>query len=306
MKIAIVGAGAMGCLFGARLARAGHPVTLVDTDPRTVAALAGRGVRLWEGDTPVDVPVGAAAGGAAAGPAELVLVLVKAPHTRAAAASLPALFGPTAHVLTLQNGLGAADLIAEAVGGERVLVGTTAQGATLLGPGEIRHGGAGDTLLGPYRGAAPETAGAIAAALTGAGLPARAVADPWPAVWRKLAVNCGINAVAALTGTRNGQLAEIPEAAALLADAVAEVAAVARVAGVDLGEPAALADAVLAVARATGTNRASMGQDVDRRARTEIEFINGAVVREGERTGVPTPVNQTLARLVKTLEATFP
>jgi len=124
-------------------------------------------------------------------------------------------------------------------------------------------------------------------------------------VWRKLVVNCGINALSALTGLLNGRIPEIPEAAAVLSDAVAEAAAVSRAAGVDLGDPRALARSVLDIASATGANRASMGQDVDRKSPTEIEWINGAIVREGERLGVPTPVNRTLTRLVKTLEAGF-
>jgi 2-dehydropantoate 2-reductase len=304
MKIAVVGAGAMGCLFGGFLARAGEDVALVDVAPAAVEALNRRGVRLWEGEDARDVPVRAVSDPAAAGPADLVLVMVKAQHTAGAAGSLKPLLGPGTAVLTLQNGLGASDVLARAVGAERLLVGVTAQGATLLAPGEVRHGGAGETVFGPSAPAGPNPE-PFAAALSRAGLPARAVADPWPAVWRKLAVNCGINAVAALTGLRNGRIPEIPEAAAVLSEAVREAAAVARAAGVDLGDPAALVEAVLAVARATGDNRASMGQDVDARRPTEIDFINGAVVREGEHRTVPTPVNHTLTRLVKALEAGF-
>lgn len=304
MKIAVVGAGAMGCLFGGFLARAGEDVVLVDVAPGAVEALRRRGVRLWEGEDARDVPVRAVSDPATAGPADLVLVMVKAQHTASAAASLGPLLGPDTAVLTLQNGLGAADVLDRAVGVERLLVGVTAQGATLLAPGEVRHGGAGETLFGPSAPGGPNPE-PFAAALSRAGLPARAVSDPWPAVWRKLAVNCGINAVAALTGLRNGRIPEIPEAAAVLSDAVLEAAAVARAAGIDLGDPHALVESVLAVARATGANRASMGQDVDARRPTEIEFINGAVVREGERRALPTPVNRTLTRLVKALEAGF-
>ncbi len=291
----------MGCLFGGALARAGHRVTLVDPDPATVAALTTRGVRWWQGERWEDIPVGATREPAAAGPADLALVLVKAPHTAAAAAGLPALLAPEAPALTLQNGLGGGEVLAACLGADRVLVGVTAQGATLLGPGEARHGGRGETVLGPCRGVSPAAEG-VAQLLDGALGPARAVADPWPLVWRKLAINCAINPLAALTGALNGELPVRPEAVALMAAAVGEVVAVARGAGIDLGDPEALVRAVLGVARATGANRASMGQDVDRGRPTEIDFINGAVVREGRRCGIPTPVNQTLAQLVKTLE----
>lgn len=304
MRIAVVGAGAMGCLFGSLLARSGEEVVLVDVMPETVAALRQRGVRFHEGAQVSDVPVAAVEGARAAGTADLVLVMVKAQHTASVAAGLGSLLGPRTQVLTLQNGLGGAQVLAEHVDAQRILVGVTAQGATLVGPGEIRHGGSGESVLGPYSlpGADPEPAVRV---LTRAGLPARAVSDPWPAVWRKLAINCGINPIAALTGVLNGQIPGIEEGAGVLADAVREVAAVARVAGVDLGEPDTLVRQVIDVARATGSNRASMGQDVDARRPTEIDFINGAVVREGERLGVPTPVNRTLTRLVKTLESTF-
>jgi 2-dehydropantoate 2-reductase len=295
----------MGCLLGGLLARAGEDVVLVDSGAAHVEALTRHGLRLWEGEEAVRVPVLALLAPAEVRPAELVLFLVKAHQTRSALPSLPSLLAAGGAVLTLQNGLGAADLLVEAVGAERVLVGVTAQGATRLGPGEVRHGGSGETLVGAYCGANPRAEEA-AGVFGRAGLPARAVADVWPAVWRKLAVNCGINALTALTGIRNGRIPETPEAAALLADAVAEAAAVAKAAGIDLGDAGALAEHVLGVARATAVNRSSMGQDVDRRSPTEIDFINGAIVRQGARLAVPTPVNATLARLVKTLEATFP
>ncbi len=304
MDIVIVGAGAMGCLFGAHLARSGNRVTLVDVDRATVRALKERGVRLHRDGGVEEVPVGAASPDEPVAVPALVLVFVKTPHTRSALPAVRSLLGPETRVLTLQNGLGAAEVLAEAVPPGRLLVGTTAQGATLLGPGEVRHGGRGDTVLGPYRGPDPFAA-AVAGVLTGAGLPARAVDDPWPWVWRKLAVNCAINPVTALTGIRNGPVAEIPHAAALVFDVVEEVARTARACGVDLGDPRVLGEQVLGIARATAPNRSSMGQDVDRRARTEIDYINGAVVREAGRRGVDVPVNRTLWRLIRTLEVGY-
>ncbi|WP_025323561.1 ketopantoate reductase family protein [Deferrisoma camini] len=302
MKTAIIGAGAMGCLFGAHLARAGVDVTLIDIDADEVATLRARGVRLHQDGRVSDVAVAALTDPAEAGPADLVIVFVKAHQTRSVLPGLPPLLGPETRVLTLQNGLGAADVLAEAVPPDRLLVGVTAQGATQLGRGEVRHGGRGETLLGPYRPGPDRFAQRAAAMLTGAGLPARAVADPWPPVWKKLAVNCAINPVTALTGIRNGPVAAWDPARELAADAAREAAAVARAEGVDLGDPEDLVGFVTAVARATAENRSSMGQDVDRRAPTEIEFICGAVVRRGEARGVPTPVNRTLWRLIRTLE----
>lgn len=294
----------MGCLLGGYLARGGEDVVLVDPWAEHVEALNRDGLSLWEGSELTRVPVRAVGVGAPVRPADLVLLLVKAPRTRSALPALPPLLTGGGAVLTLQNGVGAADLLADELGAERVLVGVTAQGATLLGPGEICHGGSGETLVGGYRGDHP-LLGAVVRALQGSGIPSRRAPDIWASVWKKLAVNCGINALTALTGIRNGRVPEIPEAADLLRDAVREAAAVARAGGLDLGAPDALADQVLAVATATAANRSSMGQDVDRASPTEIDFINGAVVREGLRLGVPTPVNTTLTRLVKTLEASF-
>lgn len=304
MKIAMVGAGAMGCLFGARLAESGEEVHLLDADPAIVEAINRRGVLLWAEGGCLEVQVPAFREPDPIGPCNLVIVFVKAHHTGSAARSVQALLGPGSVVLTLQNGLGGAELLAKTVGPDRLLVGVTAQGATSVGPGEVRHGGSGRTSFGPYAGRV-EAAAPVASVLSLAGLPADAVSDPWPLVWKKLTVNCGINAVTALTGTRNGQLTQIPEARVLVGEIVAEVSAVAAAAGVDLGPPETLADSVLEIARATAANRSSMGQDVDRKRPSEIGFINGAVVREGERLGVPTPVNRTLTRLVMTLEAAY-
>jgi 2-dehydropantoate 2-reductase len=304
MRITIVGAGAMGCLFGAYLFRAGEDVALVDSWIEHVEALRRGGLRLQEGGELLTFRVPAYPAGEAIRPAELVLLFVKANHTRSTLEELPALLAPGGAVLTLQNGLGSGDLLSEALGADSVLVGVTAQGATRLGPAAIRHGGSGETIVGAFRGEHP-LLGRAAETFSRAGLPARAVRDIRPLVWKKLAVNCGINALTALTGIRNGRVPEIPAAATLLRDAVAEVAAVGRAAGVELGEASELGEQVLAVATATAENRSSMGQDVDRRAPTEIDFINGAIVREGERLGVATPVNAVFTRLVKTLEATF-
>lgn len=304
MKITVLGSGAMGCLFGGLLSEAGEDVVLVDVWQEHIRALDARGLLLWEGDEVKTIPVRAVLAGEPVRPADLVLFFVKAYQTGAAADRLAALLGAGGAVLTLQNGVGSADVLAEAVGPDRVLLGATAQGATGLGPGEIRHGGSGESVIGAYRGANP-FAEAVAQTFSRAGLSTRTVGRVWPAVWKKLAVNCGINALTALTGIRNGRIPEIPDASALLRDAVLEASAVAAAAGIDLGDPAALAQAVLDVARATAANRSSMGQDVDRRSPTEIDYINGAVVREGARLGIPTPVNATLARLVRTLEKTF-
>jgi 2-dehydropantoate 2-reductase len=204
-------------------------------------------------------------------------------------------------VVTLQNGVGNRELLADALGENRVGQAVTALGATLIGPGHVRHAGQGTTVFG----SAPDRAGmaALAALFSSCGLPAELSDDLDALVWGKLVVNVGINALTALLRVPNGALATTAEARDLVAQAVAEAVAVAEARGTRLPEADPLAH-VLAVAQATGANRSSMLQDALRGSPTEIATINGAVVREGQRIGVPTPVNSMLTALVRALDAT--
>ena len=301
MKIAVIGAGAMGSLFGAYLAKAGEAVMVVDIWQEHVAAIRSQGLMLGEpaGDEVVRLDAMLGTGGLE--PVDLVILFVKSAATQAAATDAAALLRPGGRVLTLQNGLGNAEAIAEIVGAERVLAGTTAQGATLLGPGRVRHGGSGETHIGRLSGEADAFCHEVAALLTNAGLPTVVEPDVRSLIWGKLIINTGINALTALRRLRNGQLADLAETRQLLALAVEEAVKVARAAGVQLPYEKPL-EKVLAVAVATGQNQSSMLQDVLRGSPTEIAVINGAIVREGERLGVATPVNRTLTLLVQALE----
>ena len=301
MKIAVIGAGAMGSLFGAYLAKAGAAVTVVDVWPEHVAAIRGQGLVLSEAAGDEVVRLDAALGTGGMEPVDRVILFVKSAATQAAATDAAALLRPGGRVLTLQNGLGNAEVIAEIVGAERVLAGTTAQGATLLGPGRVRHGGSGETHIGRLFGEVDEFCHEVARLLTNAGLPTVVEPDVRSLIWGKLIINTGINALTALLRLRNGQLAEQAETRQLLALAVEEAVKVARAAGVQLPYEKPL-EKVLAVAVATGQNQSSMLQDILRGSPTEIAVINGAIVREGERLGVATPVNRTLTLLVQALE----
>ncbi|TAL17352.1 2-dehydropantoate 2-reductase [bacterium] len=300
MRIAIIGPGALGSLFAALLARSGHFVRLVDRDSARAEKINAGGLRLWEGEALSVVPVRAIAPPFREEPFDLVLVTVKSADTREAAKTAGALMGPDSAVLTLQNGLGGAEILCEELGAKRVLVGVTAQGATLLGPGEVRHGGAGETIIGP---ASPK--GNIGLRFSdifaSSKIPVRFTSDIQPHVWKKLAANCGINALTAILGVRNGLIPEITEAAELSALAVRETVRVAQSLEIDLGEEEEVVSWVLGVAKATGENRSSMLQDLERGNPTEIDFINGAVARLGQKAGVPCPVNMTLTRLVTAL-----
>jgi 2-dehydropantoate 2-reductase len=330
MKIGIIGAGAMGSLLGWYLCESAE-VWLLDSWQAHVDAINTSG--LWrERDGVHDARrPHATTDPAEIGPCDVVLVLVKAHQTAWAARQAIALrhdrergrpgdneahntqhvtrhtptplrpYAPTSTlVVTLQNGLGNRETLAETLGAARVTQGVTALGATLLDPGRFRHAGQGATVFG----AMPDGGTArLAELFRAAGLPADVSDDLDALVWGKLIINVGINALTALLRVPNGALADVPEARALAEQAAREAVTVAHARGIRLHEPDPVAH-MLSVARATGANRSSMLQDVLRGSPTEINSINGAVVREGRRLGIPTPVNDLLTALVQALDAT--
>ncbi len=303
MKTVIIGAGAMGCLFGGLLTASGAEVWLVDVWQEHVDALNARGLSYeWQGETRT-IPVRATTDPAAIGTADLAVIFVKSMHTPAAAETAARVLGDGGFALTMQNGMGNADVLAQAVGAGRVIAGTTAHGATLLGPGRVRHAGRSITVIGMWDSDNPEPAEQTAAFFTGAGIETDISTDIRAVVWNKLLVNIGINAITALTGIRNGELLDLPQTRELAATAVKEAVAVARALGVAVADDAVAR--MLGVARDTAVNRSSMGQDVDHRRPTEIGAINGFVVREAERLGIPVPVNRTLTTLVETMQAHY-
>lgn len=290
VRVGILGAGALGTLLAYHLKR--HTSAEVWLFARSQLQ---ESVEV-EGAPPVPVRVTAAP----AEPVDLLVVLVKAYATKEAVRWAAGAVGPATVALTLQNGLGNAEALAEVVGPERVLAGTTAQGATWLSPGRVRHAGRGPTYIAPWAPGGADPA-PVAGLLGQAGIPTEAVPDPQPMLWGKLAVNCGINPLTALLRVPNGELLNRPGARRLMEAAAREAGAVAAAAGVAL--PADPVERVLAVAAATAANRSSMLQDVERGRRTEIDAINGAVALRGRRLGVPVPVNETLAELVRSLMA---
>lgn len=301
MKIAVIGAGAMGGLFGALLSLAGETVVLVDIRLEQVLAINTDGLTIKSGSAEVTAWPRAVSRVEDVAPPDLVLVFVKSSMTREAARSALKILSGDARVLTLQNGLGNAEILAEVVGADRVLVGTTAQGATLLGAGHILHAGSGDTHIGRLSGDPDDYCRKVAEVFSCAGIPTFVENSVQSLLWGKLVVNAGINALTALLGFRNGQLADFEETRELVALAVNEAVAVASAAGILMPYPDSVAK-VLAVAKATGPNVSSMLQDIRGHRSTEIEAINGAIVREGERLGIPAPVNRTLMLLVQTLQ----
>jgi len=305
MNILILGAGALGSLLGARLSGTRASVCLYSTNRRHMEAIAQDGLSIEELDgsvsnfklttffEPERLP---------ANP-DVVLVVVKSYATEAAVSSVVHLRSASTVFLTLQNGIGNWERIAAIAGREATLAGSTSQGATLLEPGRIRHGGNGPTFIGEPGGHPTERVHSLLSLFRDAGLVAEPTDDVQRLIWEKLIVNVGINAITGLTGIRNGIIAEMQDASELCRSAVEEAIGIARSKGFPVG--AEMVERVIGVARATARNRSSMGQDVDKRKKTEIDAINGAVVRFGRETGIPTPVNQTLTWLVKILEANY-
>lgn len=302
MKIAVVGAGAMGSLFGGLLAEAGNEVWLYDLWAEHVAAINQAGLDIEREGTVRTIKVRAVTDPARIGRAELVIVFVKSTQTAAAAETARDLAGEDGLVLTLQNGMGNADIIAATVAAERVVAGTTAHGATLLAPGKIRHAGLGPTIIGMWTPApsAPDQAQQLADFLTAAGIATEAVTDVHSVIWNKLLINIGINAVTALTGIKNGQILDLEVTRNLCRAAVEEAMAVARALQIDIAPDAV--QRVFKVAEATAANRSSMGQDVDHRRPTEISTINGFIVDQARQLGLDAPVNETLTALIETLQ----
>ncbi len=302
MNFLVVGPGAMGCLFASRLKRAGHEVMIADHRPERADLINKSGLLIegTGGEERVRVPV---ITGKAPVEVNVVLICVKANQTREAAEKISSWLDLRAAVLTLQNGLGNLELLEEVFGKDRVLGGVTSEGATLLGPGHARHAGRGETIIGPA-GPADGPVAKIVSAFEDAGFNTQSSDEVGNLIWGKLIVNVGINALTAITRLKNGLLPAIEGARAVMRMAVGEAASVAHAKGINLPYSNPF-ERVLEVCRGTAENKASMLQDILGERITEIQFINGAVVREGKKLGIPTPVNLTLTSLVSAIQETY-
>lgn len=300
-----MGIGALGSLFAGYLARCGEDVTGVDIRPEIISAVRESGLKIkeLEGEE-IIVPLRATLHPEEVGKLDLVIFLPKSGQTPEAAANARCLFAEETVALTLQNGLGNPETIEGLVGEKRVLAGVTMHGSTLLEPGRILHGGLGETVIGEMRGGLSPRAEKIAAVFNRAGLSTKVSTEIWNDVWGKLLVNVGVNALTAISRLRNGAVVEHPEALDILRRSVEEAQGVARAKGIRLPYENAV-QKVENACRATQANFSSMLQDVLNRRETEVDFINGAVVREGQKWGLETPVNQMLTALVKILEKTY-
>ncbi len=304
MKTVIVGPGAMGSLFAYYLISSGEEVWLIDYRPARAEKIKKDGIKIEGISGEHHIKPRITADPKEAGKAELIIICVKTYDTEAAIKRVTPLIGETTTVLSVQNGKGNLEIIAEVVEKERVVGGTTAQGATVLGEGHIRHAGLGETIIGSPTEAASKRLDPVAALFNRSGVETSITDDLEGLIWGKLLINVGINALTALTRLKNGQLLDYPGTRKLMAEAVGEGVKVVEAKGVHLRYPDAV-DTVESVARATAANISSMLQDVLKKKHTEVDYINGAIVSEGQKLGIETPVNQSLTYLVKTLEASY-
>lgn len=307
MRIVIAGAGAMGCRFGDALHRHGQDVALVDSWPDHVAAIRANGLRVEDesGLHVSHIPVVTFDQAGELDTAELLIVFGKALQTADIAEACRPLTTGTTRVLTLQNGLGNIEAIEKTMHPGRIMAGTTTLGTELLGPGAIRALGTGHTYLANVDGGTDETLAHIVRVMADAGLRAEYSPDVSRIIWAKVAFNCVLNALSALIRVPVGTLSEYAHLNRLVSPVVDEVVAVANTDGVMLSASEVhtlLQDALDRTRPGSSHHLPSMLQDLLRGRPTEIDHLNGAVVRKGAQNGVPTPVNETLTHLVRLSE----
>lgn len=303
MRICVLGAGSLGCAIGGVLTEAGSDVTLINRSATQVDAMNRNGLRLRDGESERTVKVKAAVDCRGIGRVDLVIVLVKSFHTRDAVQAATPLFGEGTMILSLQNGLGHEDILAELAGRNRVLAGKTYAGGMMLGLGRVMIGIKGkDSFIGELDGSISERVRSVAAEFNRAGLSTTVSTNIMGVIWDKLLVNVATGALSGITRLPYGRLYRVPEVVDCALAAVAEAIAVARARGIklSLNEPR---EAWLKAAEGLPPEfKASMLQSLEKGSRTEIDFINGSVVRWGEKCGVPTPVNRVLVAGIKGIE----
>lgn len=309
MRIAMIGAGGMGSLFGGQLADAGvHEVWLVDPWTEHVNSVRQHGLELVNVDGSTNrIRVNATTDSAEVaeyGPVDLAFIFVKGYATERATRQAARLLADNGMMVTLQDGLGNREVLVDVAGEEHVIQGVTGHVGTILEAGRVRHAAAGTTYLTDSQSVPRDRVDLVASALNTAGITTHVEANIDRYIWGKLIVSAGIYPLTALLRVHNGVLAEENAARHLLKLIVGEASAVAYARGITLPYDSTPIEHVLAVARETGANRSSMLSDILRGMPTEIDTINGAIAREGERLNVPTPINAVLVALVKALENT--
>jgi 2-dehydropantoate 2-reductase len=302
MQVFVVGAGAMGCLYGAAFAAGGASVTLVDANQAHVTTINAAGLEVETRQGTVKLPLPAKLPAETHGQADLILLMTKTYHSEAALEGVKDLIGECTHVLTLQNGLGNVEKVSKLVSRGRVLVGVSTLPADLLGPGRIRSLGDGGTKLYPAFSPETEFAAEVCRVLNSGGLRAELEPDILEAIWAKAVFNSAMNPLCALTRQTPGFFHAKEESRALIAALVEEGVAAARANGIMI--EAAPIHALTEVSMTDhADHEASMLQDIKAGRRTEVDAIAGAIVEAARAKGIAAPVTETMWRLVKLEEA---
>jgi 2-dehydropantoate 2-reductase len=307
-KVVVIGAGAMGGLFGGLLAEGGLDVTLADTSAEHVRAIASNGLKIVGVGGDRAIPVKATSDATTIKAADVVLFQCKSFANEAAAAGARHLFTGRTVAISFQNGLGNEEALGCVLGAENVLGGLTAQAGLVEAPGVVRNFGDLPTIIGEMSGGLSDRATAIADAFTRHGLPTGASPDIKREKWKKLLGNVALGAISAVTDLRSAEIMRVSELQEIVFRTVDEAAAVANAEGIALDVTEArevLMKLVDTSGGGTGNSKSSMREDIVRRRRTEIDTIHGAVQRLARKHGVATPTIDTMIALVKGIQSTY-
>lgn len=305
MKITVVGPGALGCLIAALLKhKTKEEIWLLDESRERAKKIAQDGLKVEGLNGDISVKVNITADAKDIGVSDLVIICVKSYSTDDACKEIKDMVGEKTSVMTLQNGIGNVQILNDHFGSDRVIAGVTNHGSTLLGIGRVRHAGKGETTIGKADGRVLGAIRDAAAILTKAGFETKVSRDIDSVIWSKVIVNVGINALTAITHLNNGALIEHEGTRQVLRSAVQEAVKVVKRKRIKLAYDDPI-QKVESVCKATASNVSSMLQDVLTRSRTEIDYINGAIIRHAKALAIPTPVNEVLTGLVKTLEESY-
>jgi len=306
MKIAVIGAGAMGSVIGGRLAQGGNDVTLIDVWPDIIRAINTRGLRIEDQHGKIDtIPIRATANPAEVGVVDLMVVFVKCYHTEAAVRNALPIVGPQTTVLSLQNGWGNGTRISNVVGPERVLLGVCYHSASSVSPGHVQHAGQGMTFIGERNGSLSERVQQIVYAFQRSYLEVTASPEILKEIWSKLALNACTLPTSAVLRFYAPQLVQSEPARNLMKGILDEVVAVANMQSIPLDFHERWESISNLLKRCPPTAKSSMFEDIEAGRRTEIDVINGAVVETAAQLGIATPCNQSIVQLIQALESTF-
>ncbi|MFH1753886.1 MAG: 2-dehydropantoate 2-reductase [Candidatus Omnitrophota bacterium] len=304
MKITIVGPGAIGSLFGLSLINVKEEVYFLDHDPKRVQKLKRDGIKIEGVSGNHHAQVRITDDPKVIGPSDLILICVKSYDTEQAIKRSKPLIGDKTMVMTLQNGIGNIQILEDEIEEDRIISGVTNQGAYVKDWGHVVHAGRAETIIGKRDGKVLGQIRDVARLLNKAGLPTKVSKDIDGIMWSKLIINVGINALTAVTRLNNGRLLDYDGTRSVMKKLVSEAVKVAKRKRIKLVYDDPIQKVEL-VCKATAKNISSMLQDVRKKKKTEIDFINGAIVRHGANYSIPTPANEMITNLVKTIEDSY-